>query len=96
MTLTSLWIAPLLAACVDGDEVAAFAPPVQLETSGPEFSRMIYPTPVLHDVDGDGRRELVLGDLIGNLFVCEPNQDGSWAGREPMQVEGEPLRLDNW
>ena len=48
-----------------------FAPPVKLMagTKGLGENRL-FPSPVLHDMDGDGLADLVVGDLRGRLTVA--------------------------
>ena len=77
---------------------AKFAPPEELTAGGQPFNKLLYPTPVLCDVDGDETRELILGDLIGNLWACEPQTEGdslAWAATQNLQADGKPLKLKN-
>ena len=95
--LTALVITPLLSAGAAGD--AVFDAPVQLTAAGDPIDSLIYPTPVLQDMDGDGKRELVLGDLRGFLYQCAPESPGSdvaWTKMENFQADGKPLKLHNW
>tara|TARA_R110002126_G_scaffold4409_23_gene23264 strand:- start:4462 stop:4752 length:291 start_codon:yes stop_codon:yes gene_type:complete len=96
MTLTTLLIAPLAAALAGDAKPVSFEAPIQLETTGESFDTLVYPTPVLQDLNGDGKAELVIGDLIGNLFRCDAQSDGKWGAMKPMEAEGEPLKLNNW
>tara|TARA_R110002072_G_scaffold80149_11_gene184384 strand:+ start:137 stop:427 length:291 start_codon:yes stop_codon:yes gene_type:complete len=96
MTLTTLLIAPLVASFASDTEPATFEAPIQLETTGKSFDTLLYPTPVLQDLNGDGKVELVIGDLRGNLFQCDAQPDGKWSAMRPMEAEGEPLKLNNW
>jgi hypothetical protein len=96
MTLTTILIAPLVAALAGDAKPASFEAPIQLETTGKSFSTITYPSPVLQDLNGDGKAELVIGDLFGRLYQCSLQSDGTWSARKRMQAEGEPLELDNW
>ncbi len=86
-----------------GDAAGAFqfAPPQRL-TVGDAFlgQDRIYPSPVLHDVDGDGRAELVLGDLRGVLTVTTRKAAGAstaWDATAPLPGPGGAgLKFDNW
>lgn len=76
---------------------AEFEAPVLLTQGDATFEKTIYPTPVLQDLDDDGVRELVVGDLMGYLNVCKPGAtDVAWAAQEPVKVDGKPLKLNNW
>jgi hypothetical protein len=51
---------------------------------------------VLHDVDGDGRRDIVVGDLMGSVTVALRTDDG-FAAEKPLQDrDGKPLKFHNW
>ena len=96
--LAALVATPLLsAAAFAGDDASSqFDAPVELAAGGNKFEKVIYPTPVLYDIDQDEQRELVIGDLIGNVWSCEPAADGAWAKAEHVKAEGKPLKLNNW
>lgn len=61
-----------------------------------------YPSPAMFDVDGDGKAELVIGDLMGNLGYYENLNtsgigDPVWDSREELQgISGKPIRTPNW
>lgn len=50
---------------------ATFAAPVRLR-AGDKFlgEKRLFPSPVLHDVNGDGLADIVVGDLVGRLTVA--------------------------
>ena len=75
-----------------------FEDPVVVTAGDKAFDTYIYPTPVLQDVDNDGVRELIVGDLIGNLFVCKAGEgsDVAWQAAANMQAQGKNLKLNNW
>lgn len=80
---------------------ADFAPPVRLECDGaPVGATRLYPSPVMHDVDGDGLADLVLGDLTGRLTVSlrRAGDVATSFGREtPMRAnDGAELKFENW
>lgn len=75
---------------------ATFDDPVEV-LAGDEKIKLIYPTPVLQDLDGDGTRELVLGDLRGQLLSCEAGDtDTNWKAKVTFETNGKPLKLNNW
>ena len=60
-----------------------------------------YPSPAMYDVDGDGKVELVLGDIFGALLVYENENEGSgdpvWSDFEPLKShDGEEIAVPNW
>jgi len=77
-----------------------FESPERLTANGNDFSSVIYPSPVLHDIDGDDARDLVIGDLQGNLRFCQPGDTAdplAWGAMKTLQTAGgEPIRLHNW
>ena len=91
-------LAPI-SAMSGGENEPVFDAPVQLTAGGESFKDVIYPTPVLFDVDRDDQRELVIGDLRGNIFVCKNEGDadnGAWTTKQSLTVDGKPIRLNNW
>lgn len=84
------------------EPAATFAPPVRLLAAGQPVNfieEMLYPSPVLYDLDHDGRRELVCGDLWGYLRVYEDvgeADDVEWGAPQFLQVDGAPLKVPNW
>jgi hypothetical protein len=74
----------------DGASKPVFHKPVRLEAagkvidSGPQWA---HSGPCLHDVDGDGLRDLLVGDFSG-LFRLYRNVG---TDREPKFAAGEPL-----
>ncbi|MEE9395310.1 MAG: hypothetical protein V3W41_22690 [Planctomycetota bacterium] len=75
----------------------SFAAPVELTAGGKAISNLMYPSPVLHDLDGDGKRELVLGEIFGTVRACTASADGlKWQKQVLLQAEGEKLKFNNW
>lgn len=76
---------------------ADFEAPVMLMHGGESFENVIFPTPVLYDIDRDDERELVVGDLIGNIWSCEPERGGTWGkATNVVAANGKPIKLNNW
>lgn len=77
---------------------ATFAPPVRV-SAGEDFlgAGRMYPSPALHDVDGDGRADVVIGDLFGKVTVAKRAKDGTLAAEVAIERrDGEPLVFSNW
>ena len=59
-------------------------------------SRLLYPSPVLADVDGDGAREMLIGGLRGYIHVSERTAEG-WGPEARLQAsDGKELKFHNW
>jgi hypothetical protein len=60
----------------------------------------LFPSPVLFDLDGDGRAEMVVGDLVGKLLVsrrASGDDPLAWTVAEPLRgADGNPLVFHNW
>ena len=58
-----------------------------------------YPSPRLMDVDGDGAREMIVGDLTGLVRVAKPqavDDDLAWGELAPLITDGRELKFNNW
>ncbi len=62
----------------------------------------LYPSPVLHDVNGDKRPDIVVGDLFGKVTVaCRTTEDGDkvvrFGAEKPLKDRsGQQLKFHNW
>ncbi len=78
-----------------------FAPPVRLK-AGDAFlgENRLFPSPVYHDLNGDGRADIVVGDLVGHLTVAHRAADADsarFAAEEKvLGADGEIVDLQNW
>lgn len=78
-----------------------FAPPVRL-LAGDKFlgEARLYPSPVWHDLNGDGAADLVIGDLRGHLTVAhragKVNAAGYAAEDKVLGADGKIVDLQNW
>ena len=59
-----------------------------------------YPSPVLYDVDGDKRADILVGDLVGKVTVARRQAAKTavaFDGEKPLNDrDGKPLRFHNW
>ena len=81
------------------DETPRFAEPVQLRAGDAVAgSGRMYASPGFFDVDGDGRLDLVVGDLSGRVTWALRLAEGAGYGPErPLErADGEALEFDNW
>lgn len=79
---------------------ASFAAPVRL-LAGDKFlgENRLYPSPVYHDVNGDGLADIVVGDLRGRLTVAlrKPSAAIAYEAEKPVQDElGKDIDFHNW
>lgn len=80
---------------------AQFDEPVRLK-AGDAFmgDKRLYPSPVVHDVDGDGVPDVVVGDLRGLLTVAPGERTASgirFGAEKPiLDHEGKDLKFHNW
>ena len=60
----------------------------------------LYPSPVMHDINGDGYADLLLGDLMGIITVAPrlPTDGPPRFGPEERlkAADGEDLKFHNW
>ena len=88
-----------------------FEAPVRLTVDDAPLNadkKVMYISPTLHDVDGDGKPELIIGGVSGELEIhanTNVAQDGSsalqgdpiWGPRETFEdSSGKAIRITNW
>ena len=79
----------------------SFAPTVRLR-AGDQFlgENRLFPSPVYHDLDGDGRADIVVGDLAGHLTVAAAVAGAATPTFGPEQkvhgADGDVLDFENW
>ena len=60
-------------------------------------SKRLYPSPVMFDVDGDKRADLVIGDLWGKLTMSRRGTGEAWGESKPLKgADGKELKFHNW
>jgi hypothetical protein len=83
-------------------EPAKFAQPVRVKAGDAWLGAgRLYPSPVLHDVDGDGLQDVVVGDLFGKVTFARrvPDEGGAvvFAAEAPLpNRRAEQLKFHNW
>jgi hypothetical protein len=81
---------------------ARFAPPERMKAGDAWLgAKRLYPSPAVHDVDGDGVFDVVIGDLRGVVTFARGQRidDGGvvLAAEEPMKDDqGKQLKFHNW
>jgi hypothetical protein len=102
LTAAALLLVPALVA----QDPARFAAPVRLEAGAKKLGAKslgegrLYPSPVLHDVNGDGLLDVVVGDLRGRItFALREKGTGAphfAAEQKWMGADGKELDFHNW
>ncbi len=92
--------APAPAAEAGGSQ-GHFAEPVMLTAGEQPLGRgFLYPSPEMFDVDGDGRAEILFGDLTGRLYVTEKlagDDPLAWSKPQSLKgADGKRLKFNNW
>jgi len=81
-----------------------FAPPVRLMAGGKFLGgNRLFPSPVFRDMNGDGRLDVVVGDLRGRMTVALQQPSGRDGGglvfgaeTELNGADGKALDFHNW
>lgn len=86
---------------VDAPLAVTFESPVRCK-AGDELlgADRLFPSPVFHDVDGDGLLDVVVGDLLGRLTVALQRKVGDARTYAPetevLAADGKPVDFHNW
>ena len=78
-----------------------FAAPVRIQAGGAMVGlARYYPSPVLHDVDGDKLADIVVGDLMGRVTFAKRIASDTglkFAKEQPLLGrDGKQLKFSNW
>ena len=78
----------------------SFAAPVRLR-AGDKFlgENRLFPSPVYHDMNGDGLPDLVVGDLRGRMTVALrlPGREVAFGAETELKgADGKALDFHNW
>lgn len=86
-----------LAAADETGDVIRFAAPRRIQAGGALLGAgRLYPSPVLHDVNGDRRVDIVVGDLMGRVTVALGTEDAFAAETPLIDRSGQQLKFQNW
>jgi hypothetical protein len=99
MTFVPLLLASVLAPAGDGaalPEVRFAAPVLMTGADRPLGGTKMYPSPAAHDVDRDGKLDLVLGDLPGRITWSRRGAEGLEREQPFEKTDGTQLNFSNW
>ena len=89
-----------LAAAQAVDAPVKFKAPARI-MAGEKFlgQKRAFPSPALHDINGDGHVDLLIADLMGRVTVAlgTGSKPMSFGAEKPLLgSDKEPLDFDNW
>jgi hypothetical protein len=93
-------VATGLASADETGEKTRFAAPKRVAAGDASLGEgRLYPSPVLHDADGDGLPDIVVGDLLGAVTFA-PRVAGkavAFGAEKPFHDrDRKPLKFHNW
>lgn len=100
MHTTALLVGALLAPLALAQS-PTFAPPVRLSAGDKLLGHnRLFPSPVFHDLDGNGTQDIVVGDLRGHLTMAARTAGtgpATYAAETKVTaVDGKVLDFANW
>lgn len=103
MQTHSLYLIPLMLAGVSLTSIASaqgtrFAEPVQVSAGSKLLGKgRLYPSPATYDINGDGRHDVFIGDLIGHITYALRQADGTFGDEQKLKdAKGKVLDFGNW
>lgn len=101
LPLLALPCAGLLPLLTAQQPTPSFAAPVRLHAGDKLLGEnRLYPSPVFHDMNGDGLADIVVGDLRGRITVAlrQPGKGPATYGAESAlkDVDGKEIDFHNW
>lgn len=96
LTITAFACAAL--SSVGLTQTTQFKDPVRMQAADEMLGMgRLYPSPVAYDINRDGRFDIVVGDLRGNLTFALQNQDGTFGSEQKLKdAAGKILDFGNW
>ena len=75
-----------------------FADPVQVSAGDKLLGKgRMYPSPAMHDINGDGRLDVFIGDLRGHITYALRQADGTFSSEMKLKdALGKVLDFGNW
>lgn len=76
-----------------------FKKPIRIKAAGKFIGeKRYYPSPVFHDMNNDGKLDIVTGDLRGNLTIAHQTDTSlEFAAENSLKgSDGKALSFDNW
>ena len=76
----------------------SFAPPVQIKAGKKLLGKgRMYPSPGFHDINGDGLKDVFIGDLRGHITYALRKQDGTFDNEQKLKnARGRIIDFGNW
>lgn len=75
-----------------------FADPVRISAGDKLLGEgRLYPSPAMHDLNGDGRLDVFIGDLRGHITYALRGADGTFGSEQKLKdAKGKILDFGNW
>ena len=81
----------------ESENAVRFADPVRITAGDTLLGQgRYYPSPVLHDLNGDGTLEILVGDLRGAVTVARRAEHAVGVEEPLLGRDGKALKFQNW